>query len=219
MRNIFDIEDIGPGNGLVFVNSGGSTLASAAGISVSDDLIVVAYIGWRTLTRMQFFSNKNRSAWKACPYFELFQKRLIEFDNDFPRGRVLLDAATQSGLVGFNPEEVTVTEKGGAKFVPVPAEGRHSPEEILAWLSRENVLHNFFTLPKAGEAAKPRNVFAVADEVTDSPEAMVRYFWNSLRTVNGHKTFKAALGRAEPIRAVVYALAAESIASEKAGAK
>ena len=211
--SIFDIADIGSGSvGLVFVNSGGSTLANAAGISVSDDLIVVAYISYRTFLRLQFFSHKDGRAFKRCPYYHLFLKHIIPFEDEFPRGRILLDAATQARCVGFNPEEMVVSEKSGSKFIAVPTT---SLESMVARLGREDGIRQFFTPPKTGEVAKPRNVFVHAREFPESIEAMIAYYWSGLRTVNGQKTLIGAADRTEPIRAIVYALAAESIAFAK----
>ncbi len=171
--------------------------ASAAGIAFSSELIAVAFIG-QGLQHVQFFAHKNETAFQRCPYWSNWKKNVVLFDDGFNLSRVLLDVSKKVARVGFDSAEIKVTEAHGTKFVPVDKD--QWAASTLAWIEKENYL---------------LEVFDHANEDPDSIAAMVKYFWDGLRIVNGQKTFSRPADRIEPILAIVNALAAEQIGSDE----
>jgi hypothetical protein len=170
--------------------------ATAAGLSVRDDLIVVAYIG-RGLQKTQFFVHKSEKAFRFCPYWSEWRKNVTIVDDDFNVGRLLLDVGRQAKRVGYDPAELSISEANANVTVPVE---KSLCENYLDWIERTNFL---------------REVVIHAEEDPNSIAAMVRYFWESLRLPGGRRTLASPSDRPDAILAIINALAAEAITTER----
>jgi hypothetical protein len=171
--------------------------ASSAGIAFSSDLVAIAFIEGGLQT-VKLFAHSDGSAFARCPYWQQWRKHVVTFEDGWNFSRILLDVSKAVSHIGFDSGEVKITEAHGTKFVPVNKDV-WTPS-TLAWMEKTNYL---------GE------VFEHADEAPDSIAAMVKYFWDGLRIVDGQKTSSRPADRIEPICAIVNALAAESIAFEE----
>jgi len=186
-------------SGLFFVNSTPVPKFEpphAAGIAYSDDLACVAYLG-RGLEMVEFFVSENEKAFSKCPYWPLWRKNCVVYKNgEFNFSRVLLDAGRKANHVGFDQKEIDVN---GDRYIPV---------DVDLWAPA--------MLRRIESGGVLTEVLGHSKKDPSSTAAMVVYFWDSLRVVDGEKTLYSATDPIEPIKAVVVALAAEEIHHEQA---
>lgn len=178
-------------SGLVFVNP--SPRTSYAGISVSEDLVCVAFL--ERLEEVQFYGKE--SAFAKCPYWPLWRKNVTLFDGAFNLGRLLLDLSREAETVAFSPDEVKITETNGKKFVPI--DRASAAPRTLRLIETNGLL--------SGVAFE-------AEQRPDTISAMLLYFWQGLRVVDGRRTL-ASSDRVEPVLSVVCALAAKTYVDDK----
>jgi hypothetical protein len=168
--------------------------ACAVGVSVTDDLTVIATVGGSHLVEVKFYVNKSERAFRTCPYWPLWKKNVVLVDDSFNVARVLLDAGRGMNCVGFDPAEIDPRSKasGGPTFVSVP-----KGPELQTWLAWMDDTSFFGELQ------------TTAEESPEGDAALLMYFWNSLNRENGRRRFTQPNDRLEPIYAIVNALAAQ----------
>ena len=170
----------------------------AAGVAYSDDLACVAYVS-RGLQKVEFFVNENEKSFRKCPYWPNWKRNCTMFkQGEFNFSRVLLDSGRKAALVGFDAKEIKVT---GDKYIPVDV-NLWAPS-ILAFIQ------DIFL----------REIFEHAAKDPTSVAAMVKYFWDSLRIMDGKKVLTSPSDPGEPIKAIVLALASERIDRDRVNAE
>ncbi|MGB7435075.1 MAG: hypothetical protein WBR26_02425 [Candidatus Acidiferrum sp.] len=178
---------------LIFVNHPAPVtelkVYDSAGVAFNEDMACVAYVT-RGLQTVEFFVNENEKSFAKCPYWPYWKKNCVMFKGDFNFSRVLLDTGRKARRVGFDDKEIAVT---GEKYVPVPVD-KWAPS----------------TLPFIGDMFMPE-ISEHAAKDPSSVAAMVKYFWDSLRIVDGKKVLTSPSDPVEPIKAILLAAAAETI--------
>lgn len=180
---------------LAFINP--TPCSSYAGISVSEDMICVAFL--ERLEAVRFYAKE--SAFARCPYFSTWRKNITVFDAGFNLARLLLDVSREAETVAFSPDEVKIAEANGKKFTPIE---RASCALRMLRLIQTNGLLSGVTWE--------------AEQSRDSVSAMLKYFWDGLRVVDGRRTLASA-DRVEPILAIIHALAVKTAVDDKEKAR
>jgi hypothetical protein len=166
-----------------------------AGISVADDLVVVAYLNHVDRLRdVRFFAHESLKAFRACPYINDWKRFVTLYGDKFNLARILEDALRESTRLGFDPSEVTF-KNGDSRVVEVPKSESPKLDRLLRY-----VQDGFF-----GE------VWGIAEEKRESLSAMLKYYWDSLRSAGEYKVLSGPTDRTEPIRAILNALYAAGI--------
>jgi hypothetical protein len=165
----------------------------ALGISIKRDMLVLAVVGDKCLSNVEYFIHTSGVALRGCPYASDFRDKMNVYDKDFPVSRLLDDAIRGAEIVGFDPSEIKLSSKLG-NFYPITNDNPH----LTTALAHDLNTGDFLSVMEGH----------VEKDYQDRGE-ITRYFWNSLSSdVDGNKTWDSPADRLDPMLAVARAYAA-----------
>jgi hypothetical protein len=183
------------------------TEASTVGISSADDLVVFASVNDGLVRDVQWFAHESARAFRSCPYWEIWRKNVTLFKEGFNFNRALYDMARNAKWIAHDPVEVAFDVEDPPRLVPV------SKAETEACVSRLDpyVLASFTDAPRFNRLTTIPGSKPFLERDPSSSGAMLRYYWESLRTVDGRKTLTGPLDRPDTIFALARALVVERL--------
>jgi hypothetical protein len=176
------------------------TEAEALGLSVAEDMLVLAFLDRNTLRNVQIFAHESGRAFRSCPYWPQWQKVVTLYGDNLDEllPRIIEDAIKGVGIVGFDPAQIKLRATAGNVF-EVPKKSSLL-DEVLTAMEENDFIGSFYTDP--------------TDKEAKIKSTLLKFFWDSLRSKDGKKSWKQPIDRIDPIYALANGLAAIQLRDE-----